>query len=151
MVKLPAALRLPTKAPAVVAGEHWAKGEREKREEGSHPHPSTELLLDMTLSEFRASGLVVIVRCAVLGEEVVWAADGTETSLRGFDEKGRVVYRGEELRLLTLLSPADQVAYHALRRGAGEVEVQSITWSPPGQEESPVEPLASPRRRRGVA
>lgn len=144
---LPSYLRLPTKAPALVVPEQ-DKREREQREEGSLSHPSTELLQGMTLEEFRRSGMVVVVRCPVLGEEVVWAADGTKTSRRGFDDLGRVVYRGEELKLLTLLGAEDQVAYHALRKGAGAVEVVNIQATPPDQAEEP-EPMT--RKQRGAA
>jgi hypothetical protein len=46
-----------------------------------------------------------------------------------------VVYRGEELRLLTLLAPnpEDLVAYHRLRKQAGEVQVESIGMAPPDE------------------
>jgi hypothetical protein len=110
-------------------------GECQERGKEDLPIPSLELLQGMTLTEFLASGLVVVAFCPVLKDEVVFAADGTETSLHGFDDKGRVVYRGEELRLLTLLAPhpEDLVAYHRLRKQAGEVQVESIGMAPPDE------------------
>ena len=146
MTKLPCYLRLPAKAPAVAGVEHEEKREWEKKEE-RELIPAIRLLQGMTLTEFRKSGLVVVVRCAVLGDEVVWAADGTETSFGGFDGQGRVVYRGEELRLLALLGPQEQVAYHALRKGAGEVEVESVGLTQPDQ----VEPRPVAKKQRGAA
>ena len=95
----------------------------------------------MTLSEFRDSNLVVVVRCAVLGEEVVWAADGTMPTLQGFDAQGRVVYHGEELNLLLALAPhpEDLVAYHAMRKALGGVDVMSLTHETAGEpRETPV-------------
>ena len=89
--------------------------------------PSLELLEGMTLSGFRASGLVVVAFIPELGEAVVWAADNTPTARLAMDEKGRVVYHGEELRLLTLLGPDDLRAYHALRLAAGDLTVESLT------------------------
>jgi hypothetical protein len=114
---------------------------REKREfsdvEKDLPIPSIELLQGMALSDFRLSGLVVVVRCAVLGEEAVWAADNTVTARSGFDDKGRVIYHGDELRLLLALAshPEDLVAYHAMRKAVGWVEVDSIRVDPPANDE----------------
>ena len=124
---LPAAFRLPAR-PTSPAGV----GVLEQREQGEKREyqeiPAIELLQGMTLSEFRRSGFVVVVRCAVLGDEVVWAADNTPEARLGFDTKGRVVYHGEELRLLLALAPRpeDLVAYHAMRKAVGWVEVESI-------------------------
>ena len=119
---------------------------RELRKEDL-PIPSLELLQGMTLTEFLTSGLVVVVRCSVLGDEVVWAADGTETALHGFDSMGRVIYRGPELRLLAMLTPEDLVAYHALRKQVGEVTVESFGLAPPEEvkEEDPT------KKKRGAA
>ena len=119
---------------------------RELRKEDL-PIPSLELLQGMTLTEFLTSGLVVVVRCSVLGDEVVWAADGTETALHGFDAMGRVIYRGPELRLLAMLTPEDLVAYHALRKQVGEVTVESFGLAPPEEvkEEDPT------KKKRGAA
>ena len=119
MSSLPSALRFRPKQTAGV--------ETEYREEREHT-PAVELLAGMTLSEFRASGLVVVVKCAVLGETVVFAADGTATSHLAFDDMGRVIYKGEELHLLILLGahPEDLIAYHRLRCQVGGVEVESI-------------------------
>jgi hypothetical protein len=114
----------------VSTGAGGEYGEKRKEEE---PIPSLELLQGMTLKEFRSSGLVVVAFCPVLKEAVVWAADDTPTSFLAMDEKGRVVYRGEELRLLTLLGPEDLVAYHALRIAVGEVSVESIGMAPPDE------------------
>ena len=144
MSTLPSSLRLPFRgqAPAGPSPED-KREEREERE----TIPSFELLQGMSLWDFRKSGLVMVVRCAVLKDEVVFAADGTETSLHGFDEKGRVVYRGEELRLLTVLAnPEDLVAYHSLRKQVGEVEVHSIGMAPPDEvmEEKP-------KKKKGAA
>jgi len=113
---------------------------REKREysDGGESSliPSIELLQGMTLSAFRASGLVVVVRCALLGDEVVWAADDTLTSVRGFDDQGRVIYHGEELRLLLAFAsdPETLQSYHAMRKAVGRVEVVSLTQGEPAVE-----------------
>ena len=124
MSNLPAAFRLPARStsPAGVG----VSEQREKRE--YQEIPAIELLQGMALSEFRRSGFVVVVKCAVLGDEVVWAADNTPEARLGFDDKGRVVYHGEELRLLLALAPhpEDLVAYHAMRKAVGWVEVDSL-------------------------
>lgn len=150
MSKLPAYLRHPAMAPAVPGPEYQEKSSQDKREqrEEGEPIPSLELLQGMSLSDFRRSGLVMVVRCAVLGDEVVWAADGTPTSFLAFDPMGRVVYRGEELRLLTLLGthPEDLRAYHSLRKQVGGVEVASIGMAPP--EEEKTEPT---KKKKGAA
>ena len=138
MAALPSYLRLPAKAPAPAGLACGDK--REEREERESLPPTFDLLQGMSLWDFRKSGLVLVVRCAVLQDEVVFAADGTETSLRGFDDQGRVIYRGEELHLLTVLAnPADLLAYHSLRKQVGEVEVQSVGMAPPDEvmEEKP--------------
>ena len=124
-----------------------AGGEYEEKRKEEEPIPSLELLQGMTLREFRSSGLVVVAFCPVLKEAVVWAADETPTSLLAMDEKGRVVYRGEELRLLTLLGPEDLVAYHALRIAVGQVSVESIGMAPPDEvkEEDPT------KKKKGAA
>lgn len=131
----PAALRLP--ARITPAGLAIKKGEEREHGEKREPIPSIELLQGMALSDFRLSGLVVVVRCAVLGEEVVWAADNTVTARSGFDDKGRVIYHGDELRLLLALAshPEDLVAYHAMRKAVGWVEVDSIRVEPPANDE----------------
>jgi len=133
MSQLPAALRLP--ARNLPAGRAVAEL-REPREESS-PIPSIELLQGMTLSAFRDSDLVVVVRCAVLGEEVVWAADGTIPTAKGFDDQGRVVYHGEELLLLLALAsdPESLRGYHAMRKAMGRVEVVSLTHEEPAAVE----------------
>ena len=144
MATLPPYLRLPARGQAPAGPSREEK--REEREE-RELIPSFELLQGMSLWDFRKSGLVMVVRCAVLTGEVVFAADGTESSLHGFDEKGRVVYRGEELRLLTVLAnPEDLVAYHSLRKQVGEVEVASIGMAPP--EEAVEE---KPKKKKGAA
>lgn len=120
-------LRSMAKVSTVAGGEYEEKGKEKE------PIPSLEVLQGMTLSEFRRSGLVVVVFCPVLAEAVVWAADDTPTSHLATDEKGRVVYHGEELRLLTLLGPDDLRAYHALRLAVGEVSVESIGVAPPDE------------------
>ena len=121
----------------------------EYREEGKEdtPTPSLELLQGMTLAEFRSSGLVVVVKCAVLGETVVWAADGTPASHLAFDDMGRVIYKGEELNLLLLLGahPEDLIAYHRLRCQVGGVEVESIGMAQP--EEAQEDPT---KKKKGV-
>lgn len=125
-----------------VGGEYQEQGKEDL------PIPSLELLQGMTLTEFLASGLVVVVRCSVLGEQVVWAADGTETALHGFDPMGRVIYRGPELRLLAMLTPEDLVAYHSLRKQVGEVTVESFGLAPPDEvkEEDPTK-----KKKRGAS
>lgn len=144
MSKLPAHLRFPTMAPAVV--EEPREEIREYQEE-RESLPALELLEGMTLTDFRRSGLVVVVRCSVLKDEVVWAADDTEATLQAFDEKGRVIYHGEELRLLALLGahPEDLRAYHSLRMQVGKVQVESVGMAPPDEvkEEKP--------KKRGAA
>jgi len=139
MSNLPAAFRLPSRmrTPEGQAveekGKEWNKG--------NNGIPSIELLSEMTLSDFRESGLVVVVRCSVLGEEVVWAADRTPLSRLGFDDQGRVIYHGEELRLLHALAshPEDLVAYHAMRKAVGRVVVDRLTYEvPAGLQETPV-------------
>lgn len=138
---IPSYFSLPDEtAPQVVKPEYRdVRGEQDTI-------PTIELLSGMTLREFRASGLVVVVRCAVLGDEVVWAADGTPTSLHATDDKGRVVYRGEELRLLTLLGPDDLRAYHELRKQVGEVQVESIGLDTP-EEVKPEDPTKKKKGR----
>ena len=136
------ALRLP--ARSTPAGGAVA----EKREKDSLI-PSIELLQGMTLSAFRASRLVVVVRCAVLGDEVVWAADDTSTARRGgFDDQGRVIYSGDELRLLLAFAahPEDLVAYHRMRQAVGRVEVESLTWEDPAKVEALAVPLNGKKR-----
>lgn len=156
MTKLPSYFHLPAKAAAVAKPERgqeevpeWKKPENLDKQEQGETIPSLEMLQGMTLREFRTSGLVVTVHCPVLGDEVVWAADGTPTSLKGFDERGRVVYRGEELRLLTLLAPhaEDLVAYHRLRKAVGEVQVETIGLDTP--EEVKEDPTK--RKKKGQA
>jgi hypothetical protein len=157
MTKLPSYFHLPAKTAAVVKPERgleeetpeWKKPENPDKQEQGETIPSLEMLQGMTLREFRTSGLVVVVHCPVLGDEVVFAADGTETSLHGFDDKGRVVYRGEELRLLTLLAPnpEDLVAYHRLGKAVGEVQVESIGLDSP--EEVKEDPAK--RKKKGQA
>ena len=140
------ALRLPARIfPA--GGAYGA----ESREQDSHI-PSIELLQGMALSDFLESGLVVVVRCAVLGEEVVWAANRTPTSRLGFDGMGRVVYHGEELRLLLAFAsdPETLRSYHAMRKAVGRVEVESLTWGPPAGEQ-PEKTLDPETPKRGAA
>ncbi len=146
MSKLPSYFQLPAKAMAK-AGEslEWRRPDNQDNQDNQEPIPSLEMLQGMTLREFRTSGLAVVVHCAVLGEAVVWAADGTPTSLKGFDEMGRVVYRGEELRLLTLLGPEDLRAYHSLRKQVGEVQVESIGMAEPEKQEDLT------KKKRGAA
>lgn len=124
-----------------------AGGEYEEKGKEKEPIPSLEVLQGMTLREFRSSGLVVVVFCPVLSEAVVWAADETPTSHLALDEKGRVVYRGEELRLLTLLGADDLRAYHALRLAVGAVSVESIGMAPPDEvkQEDPT------KKKKGAA
>jgi hypothetical protein len=128
MTLLASALRLPawlTQAGGAVSEqrEPWAQTEKDSLTR------AVELLQGMTISSFRESGLVVVVRCAVLGEEVVWAADRTATSRVGMDDQGRVVYSGEEFRLILALAPnpSDLVSYHAMRKAIGRVHVVNIT------------------------
>jgi hypothetical protein len=132
-----------TRAQAPAGGVTEQGGKREKWEtEPREPIPSIELLQGMTLSDFRASGLVVVVRCALLGEEVVWAADDTLSSVRGLDDQGRVIYHGEELNLLLALAPhpEDLVAYHRMRKDVGRVDVMSLTHEPAaGRQETETE------------
>lgn len=146
MNKLPAHLRFPALAPAVAEKPLEEKWEYQEREESSL-YSSFELLAGMSLSDFRSSDLVVVVRCAVLGDEVVFAADGTDAALHGFDEKGRVIYRGEELRLMVLLGvhPEDLRGYHSLRKQVGAVQVESIGMP------SPEEVKAENPKRKGRA
>lgn len=102
-------------------------------EEKERPVPSIGLLDDMTLSDFRDSDLVVVVRCAVLEDEVVFAGDRTATARRGgCDDRGRVIYSGDELRLLLAFAgrPEDLVAYHRMRQAVGRVEVVKLAYEP---------------------
>ena len=146
MSQLPAALRLP--ARNLPAGQ--AVAVPEKREKSSLI-PSIELLKGMALPEFRESNLVVVVRCAVLGEEVVWAADGSLPTLQGCDDQGRVVDHGEELLLLLALAPnpSDLVAYHAMRKAMGRVDVVDLHREEPAGE--PEKTPASNPPKEGAA
>ena len=140
MNQLPAAYRLPSRMKVQEGGAveekgtKWNQGNKWKED----PPPAVDLLDDMTLSQFRESGLVLVIRCEVLGEEVVWAADNTPEARRGgFDDKGRVIYSGEELRILHAFSSRkeDLVAYHSMRKAVGRVDVVSLTYEP--QVEAP--------------
>ena len=156
MTKLPSYFALPAKVQPVAGPgpggmddtPEWKKPEQGEQREEREIIPTLELLQGMSLMEFRTSGLVVVVRCPVLEDEVVWAADGTPTAALAFDDRGRVVYRGEELRLLTLLAPhpEDLVAYHRLRKQVGEVQVESIGMAPPDEVKT-----ETPKKRKGAA
>lgn len=94
--------------------------ESRDRNDTSIPEPVERRWFEgMTIKGFARSGRTIRIRSAILGEDVLLAADNAVV-----DRTDLIVYRAQELRYLTKDTPEDLRLYHEVKRHFLDVTVR---------------------------